>query len=145
SNGVFLAGGSATGITGYRASDGARLWTNTDPMFSYFTAVGNVAYVKSFNGVVVALDVTTGKELWDTPVAVTAPATPPTAANGVLYVSGGRGFGQIAAINSSTGAIKWMNQEPGITGVPAVTLDTVYAYTSQPDNGPSPVIYAFNA
>ncbi len=145
SNGVFLAGGSATGITGYRASDGARLWTNADPMFSYFTLAGNAAYVKSFNGVAVALEVTTGKELWDTSVLVTAPATPPVAANGVLYVSGGRGPGQIAAINMSTGAIQWIKQEPGTMGFPSVTIDTVYAYTMQPDNGPSPVIYAFNA
>lgn len=145
SNGVFLAGNSATGITGYRASDGAQLWTNTDPMFSYFTAVGKVVYVKSFNGVVVALDVTTGKELWDTSVAVTAPATPPTAANGVLYVSGGRGFGQIAAINMSTGAIQWTKQAQGTMGFPSVTIDTVYVYTMQADNGPSPVVYAYNA
>ncbi len=145
SNGVFLAGGSATGITGYRASDGVQLWTNTDPMFSYFTVVGNVAYVKSFNSVAVALDVTTGKELWDTSVLVTAPATPPIAAKGMLYVSGGRGPGQIAAINSGTGAIQWIKQEPGTMGFPSVTIDTVYAYTMQPDNGPSPVVYAFNA
>jgi outer membrane protein assembly factor BamB len=145
SNGVFLAGGSATGITGYRASDGAQLWTNTDPMFSYFTVFGNAAYVKSFNGVAIALDVTTGKELWDTSVLVTSPATPPIAANGMLYVSGGRGFGPIAAINSGTGAIQWIKQEPGTMGFPSVTIDTVYAYTMQPDNGPSPVVYAFNA
>jgi outer membrane protein assembly factor BamB len=140
SNGVFLAGGSSTGITGYRASDGAQLWTNTDPMFSYFTVVGNAAYVKSFNSVAVALDVTTGKELWDASVLVTAPATPPTFSNGVLYVSGGRGPGQIAAINGGTGAIKWVKQEPGTIGFPSVTIDTVYAYTM----GPSPVVYAFN-
>ncbi len=129
SNGVFLAGGSATGITGHRASDGVQLWTNTDPMFSYFTVVGNVAYVKSFNSVAVALDVTTGKELWDTSVLVTAPATPPIAAKGMLYVSGGRGPGQIAAIKSGTGAIQWIKQEPGTMGFPSVTIDTVYAYT----------------
>lgn len=140
SNGVFLAGGSTTGITGYRASDGAQLWTNTDPMFSYFTVVGNAAYVKSFNSVAVALDVTTGKELWDASVLVTAPATPPTFSNGVLYVSGGRGPGQIAAINGGTGAIKWVKQEPGTIGSPSVTIDTVYAYTM----GSSPVVYAFN-
>jgi outer membrane protein assembly factor BamB len=141
SNGVFLAGGSATGITGYRASDGAQIWTNTDPMFSYFTVAGNAAYVKSFNSVAVALEVTTGKELWDTSVLVTSPATPPVAANGMLYVSGGRGPGQIAAINSGTGAIQWTKQEPGAMGLPSVTIDTVYAYTM----GPSPVVYAFNA
>lgn len=141
SDGMFLAGGSATGITGYRASDGAQLWTNTDPMFSYFTVAGNAAYVKSFNSVAVALEVTTGKELWDTSVLVTSPATPPVAANGALYVSGGRGPGQIAAINSGTGAIQWTKQEPGAMGLPSVTIDTVYAYTM----GPSPVVYAFNA
>lgn len=141
SNGVFLAGGSATGITGYRASDGAQLWTNTDPMFSYFTVAGNAAYVKSFNSVAVALDVTTGKELWDTSVLVTSPATPPIAANGMLYVSGGRGPGQIAAINSGTGAIQWIKQEPGTMGFPSIAGDTIYAYTM----GPSPVVYAFNA
>ncbi|HEX5156467.1 MAG TPA: PQQ-binding-like beta-propeller repeat protein [Ktedonobacterales bacterium] len=141
SDGMFLAGGSATGITGYRASDGAQIWTNTDPMFSYFTVAGNAAYVKSFNSVAVALEVTTGKELWDTSVLVTSPATPPVAANGALYVSGGRGPGQIAAINSGTGAIQWTKQEPGAMGLPSVTIDTVYAYTM----GPSPVVYAFNA
>jgi outer membrane protein assembly factor BamB len=145
SNGVFLAGGSATGITGYRASDGAQLWTNTNPLFSYFTVVGNAVYVESYNSVAIALDVTTGKELWDTSVPVTAPATPPTAANGVLYFSGGRGLGQIAAINSGTGAIQWTKQEPGTMGFPSVTIDTVFAYTMQPDNGPSPVVYAFSA
>jgi outer membrane protein assembly factor BamB len=145
SNGVFLAGGSATGITGYRASDGAQLWTNTDPMFSFFTVTGNAAYVKSFNGVAVALEVTTGKELWDTSVLVTAPATPPIAVKGMLYVSGGRGPGQIAAINSGTGAIQWIQREPGAMGFPSVTIDTIYAYTMQPDNGPSPVVYAFSA
>lgn len=141
SDGMFLAGGSATGITGYRASDGAQIWTNTDPMFSYFTVAGNAAYVKSFNSVAVALEVTTGKELWDTSVLVTSPATPPVAANGALYVSGGRGPGQIAAIDSGTGAIQWTKQEPGAMGLPSVTIDTVYAYTM----GPSPVVYAFNA
>ncbi len=30
-------------------------------------------------------------------------------------------------------------------GFPSVTIDTIYAYTMQPDNGPSPAIYAFNA
>lgn len=141
SDGMFLAGGSGNGITGYRASDGAQLWTNTDPMLSYFTVVGNAVYVKSWNMVAIALDVTTGKELWDTSVPVTAPATPPIAAGGVLYVSGGRGFGQIAAITMSTGAIRWTKQEPGTMGFPSVTIDTVYAYTM----GPSPVVYAFNA
>jgi outer membrane protein assembly factor BamB len=101
--------------------------------------------VKSFNSVAVALDVMTGKELWDTPVAVSAPATPPTAANGVLYVSGGRGFGQVAAINMSTGAIQWKQQMPGTTGFPVVAGNAIYAYTMQPDNGSSPAIYAFNA
>ena len=29
-------------------------------------------------------------------------------------------------------------------GFPSVTIDTVYVYTMQADNGPSPVVYAFN-
>ena len=82
-------------------------------MFSYFPVVGNAVYVKSWNKVAIALDVTTGKELWDTSVLVTAPATPPTAANGVLRISGGRGFGRLTAITCSSGAQLWMHEAPG--------------------------------
>ena len=145
SDGVFYAGGSATGITAFRASDGAQLWTNTDPMFSYFTVAGKAVYVKSFNSAAVALDGTTGRQLWTTSVLVSAPATPPTAANGLLYVSGGRDSGQVAAINMSTGVILWIQQMPGTIGFPVIAGDAIYAYTMQPDNGPSPAIYAFNA
>lgn len=145
SDGEFYAGGSATGITAFRTSDGAQLWTNTDPMFSYFIVVGKVVYVKSFNSAAVALDGATGKQLWATSVLVSSPATPPTAANGLLYISGGRGPGQVAAITMSTGIILWIQQMPGTAGFPVIAGDSIYVYTMQPDNGPSPVIYAFNA
>ncbi|HET8908482.1 MAG TPA: PQQ-binding-like beta-propeller repeat protein [Ktedonobacterales bacterium] len=145
SNGVFLAGGSATGVTAFRASDGAQLWTNTDPMFTYFIVVGHAVYVKSFNSAAIALDVTTGKVLWSTRVLVSAPTTPPTAANGLLYVSGGRDSGQVAAINISTGVIRWIQRMPGTIGFPVIAGDAIYVYTMQPDNGPSPVVYAFSA
>lgn len=145
SNGVFLAGGSATGITAFRADNGAQLWTNTDPMLSYFIVVGKVVYVKSFNSAALALDVATGNPLWTTSVVVSSPATPPIAANGLLYVSGGRDSGQVAAITMSTGIVRWTQHMPGTTGFPVIAGDAIYVYTMQPDNGPSPVIYAFDA
>lgn len=141
SNGVFFAGGSATGISAYRTSDGKLLWKNSDPMFSYFTASGNAVYVKSWNNAAIALNATTGKQLWATSVAVTPPATFPLAGDGLLYSVGGRSSGKLAAITMGTGAIAWEQQKPQPLGFPATAGDAIYAYTLSE----SPTIYAFTA
>lgn len=145
-DGVLFAGGSAIGITAFRTSDGARLWANTDSQLSYFIAVGQAVYVKSFNGNVIAFNAMTGKQLWSIIFPVTGPATFPVAApNGLLYVVGGRSSGQLVAIQMDTGGLAWQQQVPGTPGVPVVAGDTLYVYNAQPDSGPSPTVYAFDA
>lgn len=141
--GVVYAGGSATGISAYRVTDGTRLWTNPDPMLSRFTAVGSVVYVNSFQGSVIALDATTGAQLWAAVVA--SPGYAPIVLSGLLYVAVGHTVSALVAINVRTGAIAWQRPVQGLAGPPVVADGTVYAYSSQPDNGPSPAVYAFNA
>jgi outer membrane protein assembly factor BamB len=142
-NGTFFAGGSATGLFAFRASDGALMWKNTDYLLSSFAAVGDTVYVNSFHNTVFALNATSGKQLWEAQIA--GPGYAPRVANGLVYVAAGRGAGKLVAINASTGAISWQTDVQGTPGPPLLTDGMVYSYSSQPDNGPSPAVYAFNA
>jgi outer membrane protein assembly factor BamB len=133
--GVLYAGGSTTGISAYRASDGAPLWKNADPLLSRFTPAGNAVYVNAFHGTVVALDATTGKQLWAATVGGPGYAPIAIVANGVLYAVAGRGSGALVAIDVSTGAIAWQQQMAGTPGSPVVATARCTHIVSSPTTG----------
>jgi outer membrane protein assembly factor BamB len=127
---VYFVGGSATGVSAYRISDGALLWKNTDPMLSRFTAVGNTVYINTFRGSVLALASDTGKQVWEAQVG--GPGGVPIVANGMLYVAAGRGAGRVVAINASTGAIPWRAPVAGTPSALVLAGGTISRMTRSP-------------
>lgn len=145
---VLYVGGSTTGVSAYRVSDGTRLWANTDSTLSNFTADSNAVYVNSFQGAVLAFSANTGNQLWSASLSSGYHAM--VVANGMLYtLMGGSGSSGsvtgLVVINVSTGAIVWQQQLALHLRSLVLAGGTVYTNSSQPDNGPKPVVYAFNA
>jgi outer membrane protein assembly factor BamB len=76
-------------------------------------------FVANFDGVVRAFDPATGTLLWTTTVGYFI-TTPPTAANGVLYLGG------MLALDETTGAVLWTAYTGSGKNSPTVTSDGVF-------------------
>lgn len=123
------------------ASNGATLWSVGLPGTYGFSALAfdrGDLFALNYDGVLTAFVAKTGHELWASQMpgqwAFTAP---PTAYNGVVYVSGAGDGGTVYAVSESSGAVTWtasvMN---GDASSPAVDGTGVYvSYDSQQDYG----------
>lgn len=106
------------------------LCCNTPP-----TIANGVVYVAA-NGLLDALDATSGKLLWDSPVATKMISeSPPVVSNGVVIVGGSDG--NLYGLNATTGSLVWSKPGGGLSS-PAITNGVVYMGAS---NG---IIYARN-
>jgi outer membrane protein assembly factor BamB len=121
------------------ARSGATLWSVGLPGTYGFSALAydrGHLFGLNYDGVLTAFAARTGHELWASQMpgqwAFTAP---PTAYNGVVYVSGAGDGGTVYAVSETSGAVKWtarvMN---GDASSPAVDSTGVYvSYDGQQD------------
>lgn len=100
------------------ARNGSQLWKHLESGARMFTGAieGNSLYVANSNGVVLSLDLKSGKENWRTRYSPMAGSDSPGAAvvNGVVILAGAStamtGFGgndEVVAVSAADGAVKW--------------------------------------
>lgn len=120
--------GTALGLD---AGTGERRWTYTGPT-DWFTGPavgGGRAYLGNHDGTVVALDPTTGDEVWmwhaDSDHA--GILAPPAYADGTVYI-GVHAAGQLVALDAENGRSQWSKdlKAPNVKSSPAVDDDRVY-------------------
>ena len=91
---------------------------------SSITISGNNAYAASFNGVVYALDASTGAKIWNFTAGNSIWSTP-TVANGMVYV--GSNDWSVYALNAATGGKVWsFPTGGGVFSSPSVVGNIVY-------------------
>jgi outer membrane protein assembly factor BamB len=106
--------------------------------FSALAYDGQTVFALNFDGLVTAFAAATGHELWAQQMpgqyAFTAP---PTAYDGVLYVSGAGSGGTVYAVREADGQVTWMQPvQNGDKSSPAVDDSGVYvSYACQQDYG----------
>lgn len=117
--------------------NGATIWnknltgTGGTPVY----ANGRV-YVVSFSGDVQAFNAKTGKGAWDVQLdGEWVFDTPPTASNGLLYMTGAGSGGLIYALKQKSGALRWYGQLQGGETSPAVGAGGVYVGVPCDDYG----------
>jgi outer membrane protein assembly factor BamB len=104
--------------------------------FSALAYDGQVIFALNYDGVLTAFSASTGHELWATQMpdqwAFTAP---PTAYDGVVYVSGAGYGGYVYAVSEADGVVQWEGTvENGDKSSPAVDDSGVYvSYAGQQD------------
>ncbi len=122
-------------------------WTNPIGSFSYFmnsspAVVNGVVYIGNDQGILYALNASTGATLWSFNLGFGIPvSSTPAVANGVVYIGGGNAdVGNVYALNASTGALLWSSTTGGpIDSSPAVANGVVYIGCIDSN------VYAFNA
>jgi outer membrane protein assembly factor BamB len=139
---VLIAGATSFGIPAYRTSDGTQVWKHSDPALGAFTTVGNTAYIDTFRPSVLALGLATGVQQWETQFPRLDSG--PIVDHDLLYMSTGRGDGAVLALKVETGEIAWQKAIAGTPGAVLLANGVLYTASSQPNNGPHPVVYAFN-
>jgi len=92
---------------------------------------GGQVFVQSYDGEVTAFDAASGQANWTTNLRSEnsyAFRAPPTAYNGVLYVSGAGGFGTLLAVSEANGEVVWSSslRGGGAQSSPAVDDSGVY-------------------
>jgi outer membrane protein assembly factor BamB len=104
--------------------------------FSALAYDGQVIFALNYDGLLTAFSASTGQELWATQMpeqwAFTAP---PTAYDGVVYVSGAGYGGYVYAVSEADGVVQWdATVENGDKSSPAVDDSGVYvSYACQQD------------
>jgi outer membrane protein assembly factor BamB len=104
--------------------------------FSALAYDGQVVFALNYDGLLTAFSASTGTELWATQMpdqwAFTAP---PTAYDGVVYVSGAGYGGYVYAVSEADGVVQWEGTvENGDKSSPAVDDSGVYvSYACQQD------------
>lgn len=109
---VAVAGSSESStaaVSGYRASDGKRLWTVYGYWSPGVSAAGRLLVSGTENQVVAALSITTGKKLWSKPGVGTALAANPAGDN--FYLADDDGG--MVCIKASNGAKIWARNGTG--------------------------------
>lgn len=129
---VSLSGGGSE-LVALNAANGARLWGPIALPYAANASYDNgKVFVLSADigspGMLSAYDAASGTQLWNT--ALTSQywfTSPPTAANGFVYVGGSGGGSTIFAVDQSNGAQTWTAQLfSGTNSSPAVTADGLY-------------------
>jgi outer membrane protein assembly factor BamB len=128
-----------TELYALNASTGATDWSVGLGGLYYFSALtydGQRIFALNYNGVLTAFMASTGHELWSVQMpgqyAFTAP---PTAYDGVVYVSGAGSGGTVYAVSEADGVVRWTGPvENGDKNSPAVDNTGAYAsYACQQD------------
>jgi outer membrane protein assembly factor BamB len=105
---------------------GATVWSkNLNGTWAFVNAAydSGKVFVVNFDGLLKAFDAATGALLWSVNVGANC-TSPPTAANGIVFTSGG---GQVYGVNESNGAVLWRMPVDGSDhSSPAVTLGSVF-------------------
>ena len=104
-----------------RAIAGTYTWSNA-------TLDGDQLFVVNSNGVVSAIDASTGAENWNIALPLEYSfSSPPTAYNGMVFVDGAGEGVTLYGINESSGDLVWSNITEGGSGSsPAVSGDHVF-------------------
>jgi outer membrane protein assembly factor BamB len=117
------------------ATTGAVDWTV--PIATYLgipgiTYDGGQVFLQSYEGVLTAYDAATGHNNWTTTLTGTSSffSGPPTAYDGVLYVSGQGGFGQLFAVSEATGGLGWSFALDNGGGGSSPTVDDTGVYVN---------------
>jgi outer membrane protein assembly factor BamB len=128
-------------IYAFNASDRSEIWdyrdTSVGDRVSPLAVAYGLVYFNLDSTGVYALNATSGKLFWSTPIdAITNSA--PTVANGAVYISG---RGLICALAASNGSKIWETQVNFGLSSPAVSNNTVYVGADTEFNG----VFAFDA
>ena len=113
------------------AKSGAVLWQKNIPGTYYWSAHtygDNKLYVLNFDGVLLALNPQDGATIWFKQMPGQYDfSSPPTFANGMIYVGGSGIGGTVYAVNAEDGSVKWTaSVENGDHSSPAVRLGAVF-------------------
>jgi outer membrane protein assembly factor BamB len=99
---------NGTTLYALNAATGATLWGPVDlggnTLWSNATYDAGKLFVLNWDGTLSSFDATTGAPGWSASLGTYAFDAPPTASNGVIYVSG---YGYVRAIDESNGSTKW--------------------------------------
>lgn len=127
-NGPFAADGLAYVVDGdgiihaLALAGGTPVWQTTTPLKvgSDLAVDGNRLFVGTSDGLLVAIDATTGAELWRKTVSPAAgPVHSPAAADGLVVAATDDLV--LTASDPATGATRWLvNLQPGVVGTPVV-------------------------
>ncbi len=131
-----------TRLMALNAADGSASWPAVDLSTSWASLAYDNGRIFTIGaeGRLRAFDAATGAQLWLTALPQSSFHSPPTAANGSVYVSGrGASSGTLFAVDEQTGAVRWsQNVAGGDQSAPLVTTTGVYvSYTC-------PQVYDFN-
>ena len=129
---VCFAVGNA--LDAANATTGALLWSYTidagDYATSDLTVINNVVYFGTGNGLLYALNVTTGTELWMFNTGGGSNASiysAPAVSNGAVYFGTWEPYDKLYAVNATTGTLLWTYTTGGfIQSSPAVVDGEIY-------------------
>ena len=90
---------------------------------------GGVVYAATYEGGLLAIDLETGKRLWDFQAGPRF-GTSPSLADGAVYVGGGGG--QLYRLDAATGTVRWqLALEGHPVGAPVEAGETIYVATRE--------------
>jgi outer membrane protein assembly factor BamB len=126
--------GSPTRLVALNAADGSAPWPAIDLSTSWALPAYDAGRIFTITaeGRLSAFDAATGTQLWQATLQQSSFHSPPTAANGSVYVSGrGSSNGTLFAVDEQTGALRWSQTVAGgDESAPLVTATGVYvSYT----------------
>ena len=127
-NGVVYAVDGQGVVHAIKAADGSPVWTSTVKLPGATDGVvdGDLLYYATPDGMVLALDIKTGAQVWKTAVSPTPISMKfPTVADGLVVAADLHGL--LTALDARTGAIRWAEQLPIDTpGTPVIANGSVY-------------------
>ena len=131
---VKNASGSGTTLFALNATNGGTLWSFALGGSFFWSAAcyenGRV-FAMNGSGLLRAFDGATGNVIWSVQFGQSIWDAPPTASQGVVYISGAL---NVYAVNADTGGLIWTSSVTnGDTSSPAVTSDGVYVSYSCPN------------
>ena len=148
SNGlVYTSDNQNRGFLAIDADKGTVKWRFSFPsnsLTSSPTLLNNIVYCMTFNGILYALDATTGDKKWEFQTSDISyfSHSSPFASNGMVYVVGGSNKDNstnLYALDAATGAKKWSTPARDESKSPVVVKDVVYiigAYNNITYNNP---------
>jgi uncharacterized repeat protein (TIGR02543 family) len=134
-NGVLYIGSADNHVYALNATDGTLIWSHptSGSVWRTPTIANNIVYAVTFNstlGSMVALNITTGQELWSYGITNCIYISTPVDGYGIVYAAfrSSSDVGKIVALNATTGAEVWSNEKTS-WGSPALAHGIVYFAT----------------